>query len=109
MKQSEIKFKISLDDDRIPESISWSATDSGTEGEKPCLATMMSIWDPNDHTTLRIDLWTRNMLVDDMKRFFYENFTTMADTYRRATNDEDGAQDIRKFAEAFGRKTGIAS
>ena len=49
---------------------------------------MMSIWDPKENTSLRIDLWTKEMLVDDMKRFFYENFMTMADTYQRATNDE---------------------
>jgi gliding motility-associated protein GldC len=107
MKSSEIKFKINLDEEHIPESISWTASDSGAEGEKPCLATMMSIWDPKDHTTLRIDLWTKHMFVEDMKRFFYENFVTMADTYSRATNDQEGSKEIRKFAEAFGKKAGV--
>lgn len=104
---SEIKFKITLDEDRIPEKINWSASDSGVEGVKPCHATMMSIWDPNENTTLRIDLWTKDMLVDDMKRFFYENFMTMADTYQRATNDADSSKEIKKFAEAFGKRTGV--
>jgi gliding motility-associated protein GldC len=104
---SEIKFFVKLDEERIPESIGWSATDSGVEGVKPCNATMMSIWDPKENTTLRIDLWTKEMLVDDMKRFFYENFMTMADTYLRATNDPESANDIRSFAEKFGKKNGI--
>ena len=105
MSESEIKFKIKLDDQKIPESISWSASDSGVEGVKPCRATMMCIWDPSENTTLRIDLWTKEMLVDDMKRFFYENFLSMADTYMRATNDEICAKDIRSFAEEFRKKT----
>jgi gliding motility-associated protein GldC len=106
--KSEIKFNITLDDSRIPSSISWLATDSGIDGEKPCNATMMSIWDPKDHTTLRIDLWTKDMMVDDMKRFFFENFMSMADTYMRSTNDKENADEIRKFAEWFGKKTGVA-
>jgi gliding motility-associated protein GldC len=105
--QSEIKFTIKLDEDRIPESISWSASDSGMVGVKPCNATMMCIWDPKENTTLRIDLWTKDMLVDDMKRFFFENFLSLADTYMRATNDEEMTKSIREFAEGFGKKAGI--
>jgi gliding motility-associated protein GldC len=104
---SEIKFKIKLDGEKIPESITWSASDSGIDGVKQCHATMMSIWDPKENTTLRIDLWTKDMLVDDMKRFFYENFLSMADTYMRATNDEESATEIRKFADVFGKKTEV--
>jgi gliding motility-associated protein GldC len=104
---SEIKFSIKLDEEKIPESIGWSATDSGIQGVKPCSATMMCIWDPVDHTTLRIDLWTKEMLVDDMKRFFYENFLSMADTYMRATNDQGLSAEIKKFAEVFGNKAGV--
>ena len=104
MKTSEIKFLVTLDEEKIPSRLEWEATDSGIEGRKPCNATMMSIWDPKENTTLRIDLWTKDMLVDDMKRFFYENFVTMADTYMRATNDPQLAGEIRQFAEAFGKK-----
>ena len=104
MKTSEIKFLVTLDEEKIPSRLEWEATDSGIEGRKPCNATMMSIWDPKENTTLRIDLWTKDMLVDDMKRFFYENFVTMADTYLQATNDPQLAGEIRQFAEAFGKK-----
>ncbi len=100
---SKINFHVSLDEERVPQNISWEATESGTDGRKPCNAVMMSIWDPKENTTLRIDLWTKEMLVDDMKRFFYENFVTMADTYLRATNDEINARNIKKFAEEFGK------
>ena len=105
--ESKITFNVKLDGDRVPEKISWSASDSGIEGVKSCSATMMCIWDPKEHTTLRIDLWTKDMLVDDMKRFFYENFLSMADTYMRATNDEESAKEISKFAEWFGKKAKV--
>jgi gliding motility-associated protein GldC len=107
MKQSEIKFHVTLDDDKIPQSITWEATDSGVEGQKPCKATMLTVWDAQENTTLRIDLWTKDMLVDDMKRFFYETLVTMADTYQRATQDAALAVEMKKFAEDFGKKSDL--
>ena len=70
MKTSEIKFTVAVDDDHIPEVITWEATDSGMNGTRPCNATLLSLWDPKENTTLRIDLWTKEMPVEDMKRFF---------------------------------------
>ncbi|HNQ60772.1 MAG TPA: gliding motility protein GldC [Bacteroidia bacterium] len=107
MTKSEIKFTVSLDEEKVPVKLEWEATDSGIEGSKTCNATLLTIWDPAENTTLRIDLWTKDMLVDDMKRFFYENFFTLADTYRRATNDNELSEEIKKFAEIFGKKSGI--
>ena len=105
MKTSEIKFTVTLDDDKVPHSIQWEAEESGVEGKKDCKATMLTVWDTASNTTLRIDLWTKEMLVDDMKRFFYENLVTMADTYERATNDHHLSKKMKKFAEEFGKET----
>src|SRR6185369_9900030 len=98
MKTSEIKFTVTLDDDNIPHSIQWQAQDSGVEGKKDCKAIMLTVWDPEINTTLRIDLWTKEMLLDDMKRYFYENLVTMADTYHRATTDNHVSKQMKKFA-----------
>lgn len=105
MKTSEIKFRVTLDEEKIPQAITWEATDSGVEGEKPCKATMLTVWDATENTTLRIDLWTKDMLIDDMKRFFYESLVTMSDTYQRATQDAALAGDMKKFAEEFAKKS----
>jgi gliding motility-associated protein GldC len=105
MKQSVIKFEITLDEQHIPEQIQWEASDSGMAGKKDCGATMLAIWDPVENTTLRIDLWTKDMPVDDMKRFFYECFMSMADTYQRATQDSGQSEAIRKFSESFAKHT----
>jgi len=105
MKNSEIKFTIGLDNNNVPETIHWEATESGIEGIKPCKSIMVSVWDAKEDATMRIDLWTKEMLVDDMKRFFYENLMSMADTYQRATNDTENADEMRKFSDYFAKKT----
>jgi len=104
MKESEIKFSVTLDDNKVPEKIQWEAGDSGMPGKKDCSATLLAIWDSKEHTTLRIDLWTKEMPVEDMKRFFYESFISMADSYQRSTEDAVNAEEIRKFGDWFGKK-----
>ncbi|MFM8431799.1 MAG: gliding motility protein GldC [Bacteroidota bacterium] len=108
MKTSEIKITVAVDDQFVPEVIEWEATDSGIGSKRPCKATLFSVWDPSENTTLRIDLWTKDMPVDDMKRFFFENMASLADTYMRATNDEKGAKHLRDAAQGFATASGIS-
>lgn len=107
MKKSDIRFNVTLDDNQIPEKIMWSAEDSGVQGDKECNSVMISIWDAAEKSTLRIDLWTQKMMVEEMQHFFYETFRSMADTYVRATNDETAANEIKIFAEKFGKISGV--
>ncbi len=107
MKKSDIRFTVSLDENKVPETIHWTADDSGMEGDKECNSVMISIWDPKEKSTLRIDLWTSKMMVEEMQHFFYETFRSMADTYLRATNDEKTAEEITVFAEKFGKMSGV--
>lgn len=107
-KQSEIIVKVDLDDNNVPESITWKAESNGVGDLEVAKAMLLSFWDPKDGGgTLRIDLWTKEMPLDDMKKFFYENFMAMADTYMRASSDEDTAAEIRTFAKQFGALSGI--
>ncbi len=105
-KQTEINFKIELDENNIPEKMKWSATD-GQEEEKTCEAVMMSIWDKSENTALRIDLWTKDLLMDEMKMFIHQTMVTLADTYERSTNDEKLANDMRDFCKHFAEKADI--
>ena len=107
MKTSDIKFTIALDERNHPDSIQWEAKDSGVDGLKPCKSVMISLWDSAESGTMRIDLWTKQMMVDEMQRFFYETFLSMADTYQRATNDKSSAENIRDFANHFGKTTKV--
>lgn len=102
MQTSTITIDVHLDKDKVPEQINWSA-DSGTEKQK-AKALMLSFWDSADKSALRIDLWTKDMMVDEMADFFYQTIMTMADTYNRATHNQEMVDDMKKFAKDFYNK-----
>ena len=101
--QSEIKFNIELDENKVPDSIQWDASDAGISNED-AKALMLSVWDPKTKETLRIDLWTKEMLVDEMKIFYHQTLLSMADSFERATNDKEVAEGMRMFAEDFAKR-----
>ena len=68
--KSTITIDVELDQGRTPESIYWSATDSTMDKARKAKAMMLSFWDGADKTSLRIDLWTKEMMVDEMADFF---------------------------------------
>jgi len=41
------------------------------------------------------------MMVDEMADFFYQTLMTMADTYGRATQYHEQAEEMKKFAIGF--------
>lgn len=101
MQQSTITIKVALDENRVPQAITWDATENDTETPKQAKAMVISFWDGAEKTALRVDLWTKDMMVDEMADFYYQIFMTMADTYRRATQHEELADQMKKFAHEF--------
>lgn len=104
MHASSIQVNIQLDEQKIPQSIDWSATDSSAQEAQAARAMMLTFWDPTDKTALRIDLWTKDMMVDEMADFFYQNLMGMGDTYLRATQDNALAEEFKTFAKSFYNK-----
>ena len=104
MHQSSIQVQIGLDDQKIPQNIKWSASDSTATEAQEARAMMLTFWDPTDKTALRIDLWTKDMMVDEMADFFYQTLMTMADTYGRATQYKDQVEEMKQFARDFYEK-----
>jgi gliding motility-associated protein GldC len=100
---SEIKFVVELDQNRVPEKLLWSAQDGGINQEE-AKAMMLSVWDSKTQETLRIDLWTKDMPVDEMKLFFHQTLVAMTDTFQRATNDEKMADTMKDFCDYFAEK-----
>jgi gliding motility-associated protein GldC len=103
-KKSEIKFTVTLDEKKNPQKIEWEATDAGFTGKKECSSLLLSLWDKEDKATLAIDLWTTEMLVDEMNVHVHQSFLKMADTYFRATQNNEGSNMIRDFANEFADK-----
>jgi len=104
MNKSTITIDVHTDNNRIPDSIAWSATDTSIENAQKAKAMMISFWDGAEKAALRIDLWTKDMMVDEMADFFYQTLMTMADTYGRATKYADQVEEMKNFARGFYEK-----
>lgn len=93
-----------LDNEKVPQQINWKASDSSADMTQKSKAMMLSFWDGADKTALRIDLWTKEMMVDEMADFYYQTFMTMADTFNRATKNTELVNDMKGFAKDFYQK-----
>lgn len=105
---SKIELKVELDENRVPEYLSWSAEDGGIKDEE-AKAVMLSVWDNNAKETLRIDLWTKDMPVDEMKVFFHQTLVAMSNTFNRATQDEKMTETMKDFCDYFAEKLELTS
>ena len=104
MQESTIKIDVTLDADKVPSTISWNASGSTVEEAQKAKAMMLAFWDGAEKTAMRIDLWTKEMMVDEMADFFYQTLITMADTYQRATQNEEMVKELKDFARDFYQK-----
>ncbi len=104
MKKSDINFSVELDNENVPEKIYWDATDNPNEGLSDTRAIAISLWDHYHNSTLKIDLWTKDMEVVDMKRFLIEIMSGLADTALSATNDQNMANDIENTCRILSKR-----
>ena len=100
---SEIKITVGLDENKIPETLQWSAPGGDVQSAE-AKAMLLSVWDPKAKEALRIDLWTKEMPLDEMKVFFHQTLTAMAGTFKRATNDEKMSATMLDFCDYFAEK-----
>lgn len=98
--RSKIELRIELDENKIPETLSWTAEDGGV-ADAATKAMLLSIWDPEAKETLSIDLWTKDMPVDEMKLFFHQTLVRMASTFEKATQETEISGRMRDFAAYF--------
>lgn len=99
MKSSEIKFNIELNDEKFIDTIKWESTDKPSDGPDKTDAIAISIWDPNQKNTLRIDLWSKNMTAFEMKRFTVDSVGGLAESLRGSTGDHKMADMIQEFCQ----------
>jgi gliding motility-associated protein GldC len=104
MNQSTIKIDVLLDPNKVPEQINWVASDSNAEMVQKAKAMCIAFWDGADKTAMRIDLWTKDMMVDEMADFYYQMLMSMADTFKRATQQQEISDDMKTFAKNFFEK-----
>src|SRR5690625_2196069 len=105
-KKSEIKINIETDENNVPEQMSWTAEDGGVKNQE-AKAMLLSLWDPNQKERIRIDLWTKDMPMDEMKTFFYQTLVAMSPTFHTATDDTKMRHTMLDFCEFYADKMDI--
>ena len=101
---ADIHIRVQRDAANDINDIRWSATDAPDPGPQEAKAMILALWDAEARNSLRIDLWTKDMTVEDMNDFFFQTLLTLADTYRSATNNDEVMSDIKHFAREFAEK-----
>ncbi len=103
LQTSEIVLRVGLDENRVPEELHWSAQDGGIENEE-AKAMLLSVWDSKNQESLKIDLWTKDMPVEEMKVFFHQTLVSLSNTFLKATQDEKMTATMRDFCDYFAEK-----
>lgn len=108
MKKSQINIEVTLDDKKMPEDIQWSASDAQIgEGNKNSKAFLLSLWDSDEKSIYALDLWTKEMTVEEMNHFVFQSLISLSNTFGNATRNKEEAELIKKFAVAFGQRNEV--
>ena len=101
--KSEIKFTIELDENNMPEKITWLASQTNLP-EKECRAINISIWDAAEKDTLKFDLWTKDMIIDEMHQHFMITLMSLAESYEKAVNTTIAVPEMQAFCQMLYKK-----
>lgn len=105
-KTSKIEVNVGTNENNVPVRMMWSAED-GKIDKQEAMAMFLSLWDPKDKNTMKIDLWTKDMSIEEMKQFFHQTLLTMADTFEKATGETNICEDLRDYCYHFADKMEI--
>ena len=102
-KKTKITIDVDLDENNIPEEMRWTAPDGGVS-DMDTKAMLLSFWDSENQETLKMDLWVKEMPVDQMQLFFHQTLVSFSDTFYRATQDEKMTATMKDFCDYFAEK-----
>lgn len=107
-KESLIQVKVGLNANNIPTTIHWKSDDNPNNSEfQESKAFSLLLFDKEHRDTVSINLWTTEMQISEMDRFVYNAMKALADTYHKATNNTEMANQMQQFIQFFGKKTEI--
>ena len=98
MRKTEINFKVELDDKHVPEKIWWQATDGSPELTETKTVSI-NLWDQEKQNTLRIDLWAKDLRIDEMKKFYVDILGGMSQSILTATGDTFISNKLKKLCD----------
>ena len=102
MKKSEIHFEVQLDENSIPEDIVWSATDKPGDADHTN-AISIAVWDNIEKNTMRLDLWTKEMPIHEIKKFYIDSLGGLAQSLLNATGDETMSAKMNALCDEMGK------
>ena len=105
-KKEQLTIDVSMDDNLIPESIEWKSSQENKPSQTASAA-LIYFWDPKKNETFNLDLWTKEMSVEEMNKMMFQTLMTLANTYERATSEDQMANAMRDFGQFFGERTEI--
>ncbi len=105
VRTSEVLIKVGLNAENIPVHMEWKA--EGSNGMIPSKGLLLSLFDYDTRDTVKIDLWTKDMQVEEMDRFVFQTLRGLCDTYFKATQNNELASAMQQFTDYFGQKTEI--
>ena len=68
---------------------------------------MISIWDGEQKSSLKINLWTKEMMAEEMKFFTFQMLDALADNYQKSVGDEKISVEIKDFAKKIGKAINV--
>ena len=98
MKKSTISFEVNLDEKNLAESITWKASDNENKA-LDTKAFAISLWDREQQNTLKIDLWTKEMRIDEMDKFLIDTLGGLSQTMLNATGDSFISQELNNLCD----------
>ena len=107
-KRSKINIEVGLNEQNIPVDINWTSDDQPKDAApQKAKAMLLSLFDKTHLDTIKVDLWTTEMQVIEMDRFFYQTLRSLTDTYYKATQNQELANEMQRFVQYFGERTEI--
>lgn len=106
MSDSKLTFDLELDANNVPKKITMNSSDKQAENVH-LKSLMIAGWDEKTKETLRVDLWTKDMMVNEMFIMYHQTLISMANTLEKSTGHDKLAGALKDYCEFFAEQTKI--
>lgn len=106
LKKEKFSIDVLMDENLIPEDLHWNSSQGNGQSEKASAA-LIYLWNAQKNETFSLDLWTKKMSIEEMNKMMFQTIMTLANSYEKATSEDQLANAMRDFGEFFGEKTEI--
>ena len=106
MKENRLEFDVILDKDKNPVKIVMNSSDQQAV-DVSLKSLFISAFDQKKNNTLTLDLWTKDMLVNEMYVMFHQTLLSMSDTLESSTGHDKLSGALKDYCAFFAEQTEI--